>query len=380
MQARAPAPIPGESPEELICSLLRSGRDAEDLLAANPPLLKAVMGTARSEGIAPLLAKRLRRLPGVPPRLAATLRHQRVQIESLELLREERLRQLLDALAAAGIDAVLMKGAALAYWLYASPGLRPRTDNDLLIREADIASARAVLEKLGYEVAAGDTSSALNYQFMASRPLANGQADIVDVHWRISNRLEFSRQFYFEELNARAIPLPAIGPSAIGLGLADSLLLACMHRIGHLNEGEPERLIWLYDIHLLVEALNENATPGFVSLMQDKGLTAVCDNGIARAARCFGTRIPTDVTRALGTAHADEHSRSLLDAGPLKTLWLQCLAQPDWRHRWFFLRELAFPPRDHMRRKYPAVRAPLWWLYIRRGVEGLLKRLRRKPR
>lgn len=365
---------------EPICHLLRSSRDAENLLVATPSLLDAVMDTARSEGIGPLLAERLRVLPGVPPRLSAELKHHRIQVESLELLREPRLRQLLGALAAAGIDAVLMKGAALAYWLYASPGLRPRTDTDMLIREADIAGVRAVLEDLGYELSAGDAGSALNYQFIASRPLGNGQFDVVDVHWRISNRLEFARLFDFEELNARAIPLPEIGPSAIGLGLADSLLLACLHRVGHLNEGEPERLIWLYDVHLLVEALGETSAPDFVTLMEAKRLTAICDAGIARAAACFGTRIPTSVAEALRMRQADEPSRRLLGAGPIRTLWLQCLAQPDWRHRWFFLRELAFPPHNHMRRKYPRVRSPLWWLYARRGVEGLRKRLRRTPR
>ena len=43
------------------------------------------------------------------------------------------LTALLTALVAAGIDALLLKGSALAYLVYAAPHLRPRVDIDLMI-------------------------------------------------------------------------------------------------------------------------------------------------------------------------------------------------------------------------------------------------------
>ena len=57
------------------------------------------------------------------------------------------LAKLLKALADAGVDAVLMKGTALAYSVYDDPSARRRGDSDLLIRPADLERARKVLSQ-----------------------------------------------------------------------------------------------------------------------------------------------------------------------------------------------------------------------------------------
>src|SRR5205085_1224654 len=66
----------------------------------------------------------------------------------LALHREFRLRQLqhrleesLRALNAAGIDVLLLKGAALAYTVYGSFGVRPMRDIDILVRHGQAEAA-----------------------------------------------------------------------------------------------------------------------------------------------------------------------------------------------------------------------------------------------
>ena len=355
-----------------LCRLLAGGTP-EDLAGIDADEAKLLVNAARAEGVSPLLYQHLGLR--LPEPWAHTLRQDALRSEAVELLRQANDWQLLDALAATGIDALLMKGAVLGCSVYGSPGQRPRTDTDLLIRETDVDGSLAVLGRLGYEVAAGDTGSTLHYQLFASRKLPNGQAHGVDVHWRINNRLEFARLFDFDELRSRALPLSPFGPAALGLGLSDSLLLACLHRVGHLNEGEPERLIWLYDIHLLVEHLDGAVEQEFITLMREKRLTGICDAGVSTAARCFGTRLSPQFADELKMNTADEPTRGLLGAGPLGTLWRQFLAQPGWNHRWRFLRELTLPPEDYMRRKYPASVAPVAWLWLRRGLEGVQRRV-----
>ena len=64
---------------------------------------------------------------------------------------QERLEQSLAALNSAGIDVLLLKGAALACTVYGSFVARPMRDVDLLVRGAQANDARAVLLELGWE-------------------------------------------------------------------------------------------------------------------------------------------------------------------------------------------------------------------------------------
>lgn len=64
---------------------------------------------------------------------------------------QTRFQQSLAALSAAGIDVLLLKGAALACTTYGSFVARPMRDIDLLVRAVDASSARAVLLEVGWE-------------------------------------------------------------------------------------------------------------------------------------------------------------------------------------------------------------------------------------
>src|SRR4051812_26187372 len=53
---------------------------------------------------------------------------------AIELLRRQEILAVFDALAAEQIVPVLLKGTALAYTVYPTPGCRPRSDTDLMIQ------------------------------------------------------------------------------------------------------------------------------------------------------------------------------------------------------------------------------------------------------
>ena len=77
--------------------------------------------------------------------LALTIRHRRRNdIYSLGL------REILHAFNAAGIDAVVLKGAALAHVLYPAVGLRPMSDIDLLVDPRLTRRAQVLLAELGF--------------------------------------------------------------------------------------------------------------------------------------------------------------------------------------------------------------------------------------
>lgn len=67
----------------------------------------------------------------------------------------EQLHEVLRALEAAGIKAVVFKGVALKI-LYPQPDLRTMSDADVLVAKEDIDRARAIVEERGYTLLAGE--------------------------------------------------------------------------------------------------------------------------------------------------------------------------------------------------------------------------------
>ncbi len=92
-----------------------------------------------------------------------------VPIETLVAGFEEARRALQDA----GIPVLLLKGFVLADRLYGGLGARPQHDIDLLVRRRQFASARRVLQRLGFEDSDHD---------LHSRTFARGALK-VDLHW-----------------------------------------------------------------------------------------------------------------------------------------------------------------------------------------------------
>jgi hypothetical protein len=100
------------------------------------PEESVLLDTARAEGVLALCHDRLRRSPAwehYPETLRAALTRHTYQEVAVEMMRAAELREVLTALARAGLPVLLLKGAALAHTLYPEPHLRERCDTDLLL-------------------------------------------------------------------------------------------------------------------------------------------------------------------------------------------------------------------------------------------------------
>jgi len=85
------------------------------------------------------------------------------------VLREPLLRRIDAALGAAGLRALLVKGAGLAFTAYPKPWLRPMCDVDLLVEPAAEAAAAAALQEAGFEVTAAPAGRAASRPLLAER-------------------------------------------------------------------------------------------------------------------------------------------------------------------------------------------------------------------
>lgn len=349
-----------------------------DALPAWPPGtdVDAFLATVATEGIAGLLHERIRATPAhhLPPTLVAGLRDAAHRQVARELAQRIELQSIVAALSDRGVATLLMKGASLAYDVYVEPAWRTRSDVDMLIRSRDRANVEACLIGLGYECEPQVSGRFATHQFHAMRIDAHGVRHLCDVHWRISNPQRFADAIAFDELWQSAIPLKTIGPGARGLGRAHALWLACVHRVAH--HQDRDAIPWLYDIHLLLERMDEEDLARFLALAERTGVRRICLHALLLARARIGTTIPPAALIALEAAGVDEPSTVFLRPGlrQLDILLDDLRVLPGWRARLTLLKEHVFPNAAYLRRTYAqGSSAPLLWLYCRRVVVGASK-------
>jgi hypothetical protein len=306
--------------------------------------------------------------PDARPAFAAELR----AAAALDAAGEIELRRLLSALRTELIDALLMKGAGLAYTVYRAPHVRPRVDTDLLVRPESIDAADRVLADAGWRRDVEPSFALAASQRHYAKPGPLNQPWRVDLHWSIANPRVFADAVSFDELHAAAIDVPALGEDARTLGQADALYVACVHRVAHHDDAVD--LLWLWDIYLLAERLSDDERRRFVALSTRTSMTAVCIRGLDLVAAWLGPGAAGHLAAALrACGGADEPSAAFLGGlTPADQLLSDLKVLPGWRPRVAMLAEHALPSAAYMRSRYPTwPRVLLPLAYAHRFVRGL---------
>src|SRR5262249_14603233 len=291
-----------------------------------------------------------------------------------ELVQRVELQRVIAALHNRGVSPLLMKGASLAFDVYPDPAWRVRSDVDLLIRAADRAAALGCLADLGYTSEPEVSGRLVSSQFHSERVDAGRVRHLFDVHRKIAHRQRFPEAVGFEERAAGAVPLPQLGPHACGLGRPHALWLACVHRAAH--HYDQQTIVWIYDVHLLVRALDAAGLQQFIALARRTGVRRICLRALLLAHDRFGTPIASSAIAALDAAPEGEPSTLFL-APPIRqvdVLLDDVRVLRDWSDRLTLLKEHLLPDAAFMRRTYAnGSSAPIGWLYLRRIAAGASK-------
>jgi hypothetical protein len=305
------------------------------------------------------------------------LREDAMRAAAYESLRAADLAEVLGGLAAGGVEALILKGTALAYDLYPEPELRPRSDTDLLIAPGALPLLRETILALGFEEqpAGGDEHGLRQAAFTRAPGM------VYDVHWSATNIPAFDTVLRFEELRTRALPLPRLGPHARALSHVDALLLACIHRVAHHHDSD--RLIWLVDIALLRDRMPRDEHERFWRLAAAGRVVGVCARSI-EVADAWLSRTPHDGPEEWLSEEErtrEEPSRVFLDRdithGGVLAASLRAL---PWRARLERLWQVAFPPPAFMRQRFGSNALTLPWWYLYRGARGVARLFRRAAR
>jgi hypothetical protein len=233
MSSARPA-IPMARPDRVTSALLMLMSFDEDatlsVLDLDDMQWDALVRAATRHGVAPLLYVRLRDRYAhlaAPERVLHALKRGFVAtgLENLRLY--ARLAVLLRGMAAASIDAIVLKGAFLGEIVYGNAALRSMGDIDILIRRRDLARAESVVRDHGFRQ--------MNDLLRPPTPLTGHQLPSyyldgtrVEIHWTIEDD-ESGFAVDGDGLWERACAVSLGSAPALALSAEDLVLHLCLH-------------------------------------------------------------------------------------------------------------------------------------------------------
>ena len=306
----------------------------------------------------------------------------RRQTIARSLWEQQHASVLVDALGVLAnehVQPLVFKGTALAYSVYAEPYARVRADSDLLIEPGQRKKAAKALRAAGFARQGSIDGEYVSYEVSFTRE-QNRFLHVLDLHWRIHYSQFQSNRFPYEYLRLRSSPLPRLSPIAFAPSRADSILLNCVHRANDMNTPQwsskgpsfgTERLISLYDIHLLLEQMGRHELDELTSTAQRLGVMSICRRWVLAAVSNFATRVPATFIAAWDADVAMDAFGRYHAANIVAQRWTDFVSVQGVRGKVAFLAEHIFPPADYMRERFPSSQDRNWSLRARRLLHGL---------
>ena len=350
-------------------ALLAGGVPA--LPVASTDAADALVAAARHERVVCAVHQRLVDLGTTYP---ATLHAALAPIARAEavrsLLLDSEARRIAQALADAGIDALWLKGTALAAWCYPAPHLRDRADLDVLFAShAEAMRAAEVMAPLGYALPIRHIAGDLYvYELMA---WSEARRIELDLHWAIANTALFAQRLPWAELQAESEALPALGPHARRLGAVHALLHAALHRACNQLSQHADSLHWLLDVHLLAGRFTDRDWDRAVTVSIERRLADVLLQALRASRQAFATPLPPKQVDRLESAAAREPLQCARLSRWTYFQWHALRELPTRRLKSRWLRQMLIGDSAHLRERYGQDGAGEVRLVVRRILDGM---------
>ena len=183
-------------------------------------------------------------------------------------LNQAHTRVLLETNAlfeSAGIQALLLKGLALAYQYYPDPALRPVSDIDFLLKQGDTLTALDLLADAGFRTVSSYTlSGQIPKELTADSPPCEGIRIHVELHHydpKGRSPIDFSRDNEFEGFDTSPHNLNIEGNTVYVPTPMDTLRYLSRHLTRHLfgaTAHKPLKLKWCADFISIIERETES--------------------------------------------------------------------------------------------------------------------------
>lgn len=341
--------------------------------------------------ILPLLYRRIGSLPPEvcpPESITDQMRMAFLESHVRSLCMERQLSEILDAFQDEDVEALVLRGPALAWSVYPDPVLRPGSDLDLLVLPEQIVQARAILDHLGYKCLSKRFEVAKDFfreeDFVHRKnPRDNLVVDLHWTHWELHPFFGISREVGVKDLFHRALKVKSSSLTFATLHPVDALIHAAIHLA--MIHNQDMRLIWICDIALLARHLR---MPEDWEVLQERSVAwsarLAVENSFKIAQAWTGLRLPDGFSDFSSWPRPTEEEHALWSY-TMRGHWVSVLLK-RYLSRHLGLKEmlrsffgLLFPNPDIVRYCYPPRRDWLLPLsYIRRWyrwfIELIVKR------
>jgi hypothetical protein len=357
----------------MLCAALTDRNDQLDWSRLAADEWRSLLELAQADGVLPLLYHTFdsrHQLDQLPADLRRALQLGYYAAVAQSSLIYGELKRVLGALQPV-TPVVVLKGAALGPTIYPAAALRPLSDIDLLIPEQHLPAATLALRSLGYQDMP-ELTPGLNRVVEYHTQLQGGPSGrvTVELHWRLvagaADWRSPPQDWFWQQLapwqpDSDAPTVRQLTPTAHLLYLAAHLVLQ--------HGSTQARLIWLYDLHLLIEQRG-TLIQWDTAIEQARAFrwAAALHTALVAAREHLGTPLPEDVLDALQSA-SDQSARAFVeqqaDIPPTAIMneWIKLRSlQPRARAR--FIWSLICPSPTYLRWRYQPRPRWIWPVYL----------------
>jgi hypothetical protein len=359
--------------DQWLLGILRE--ETPDKHPLSDPQINSILKRGKYHGVLSLLHYKIADQSEYPDALQQALQRHARHVVGAELARIQELNKLFKLFTKADISFLLLKGSVLAHTLYPQSHLRERCDTDLLLPDKKASEdAWNLLDAAGYERRTTLQGEFVGYQYNCYRQLPGGLYHALDIHSKINDYGFFARLFEYEELRRHSQIIPELNLSISGLNPVWSMAIACIHHATNIPQGNADRFIWIYDIHLLASSFDKQQWQELSDLVIEKQIAGICLNTLKISIKLFDTAVPKTILENLFGSGKTEQ----LQPQKMKTrrdmYKLDFLNNKGGRNKLRQLREHLFPSASYMKQKYSldsAIKLPYY--YIHRIIRGLIR-------
>lgn len=222
----------------LLADNLHNAPKVEVALAQlDPPTLERL----RRQRLTPLLFRQVMRQgleKHLEPSLLEELRNDYLMALRATASEDQEVFRVIQALNAAGIESILLKGADLRMRLYGESAVRPMGDLDLLISGEHVVRVKSILEGLGLALQSQCADPRPGFRELFRNELhfnpPPGGSLLVDLHWRLSGVDNFYT-LPFPRLERMAVPWSCHGQPVKVLCPEHAFIHLALHTLGEFH-------------------------------------------------------------------------------------------------------------------------------------------------
>ena len=308
----------------------------------------------------------------VPPRSEKVLHEQYLSEVRRCLFLQHELGAALNILIDAGVETIILKGAALALDLYGDMAIRPMRDIDLLVRQDMMPLARETFLAAGYTQGIEPfPGAALLYENEVAFGKPGFGEGYLELHWSL-----FDSPYY-----QRVLPLDWFWQTARStkIGNTPALTLApepqLLHLCGHLalHHAHEAQLLWLSDVAELIRRYDSELDwELLLEQAQNCRLVLSVRQVLTRAFLLLAAPIPEELLAKLTTLQPSPAEEQVFawhtaaERSVAQRIYSDLAHTPGWPKRIGYVLAKLFPSRSYMMPRYQIRHwslLPLYYLY-----------------